>query len=110
MSPVCDDVVKFGAGMKEEVISPLLEGDVQGVVFRVDTGKKKEREKLFEVVFFILAITSRAVLPYLVKFPHFGEILVQSREIFWPLGKFPIWGNFRLANFFDFLCTKQKNN
>jgi len=49
-----------------------------------------------------------AVLPYLGKFPHFWEILVQSGEIFLPFGKFPIWGNLRLANFFDFLCTKPK--
>ncbi len=39
MSPVRDNVMEFGAGVKEEVVPPLLEGDVQGVVLRVDSEK-----------------------------------------------------------------------
>jgi len=34
------------------------------------------------------------VLPYLGKFPHFGEILGLSGEIFYTLGKFPKWEKF----------------
>jgi hypothetical protein len=38
----------------------------------------------------------------------FGEILGPSGEIFLALGNIPIWGNFKQANIFDFLCYKQK--
>ena len=31
-SPVLDDLVHVGAGVEEEVVPPLLEGDVQAVV------------------------------------------------------------------------------
>jgi hypothetical protein len=50
--------------------------------------------------------TQPSVLPYLGKFPHFGEILGLSREIFLAVGNIPIWRNFKQANIFDFLCYK----
>jgi hypothetical protein len=38
--------------------------------------------------------SKRVVLPYLAKFPHFGEILDLSREFFKSFGKNRIWGYF----------------
>jgi len=44
----------------------------------------------------------------------FGEIspfwgnFVSKQGNFKPLGKFSICGNFRQANYFDYLCTEQK--